>query len=76
MATDLDLDINNYNITDIETFFRFKPKSKYSENDIELREYEIRSQLLNSGHINKKLKADKLKYDRINYSSSDIRVTG
>ena len=58
MATDLDLDINNYNITDIEKFFRFKPKSKYSESDIELREYEIREQLLNSGHINKKLKAD------------------
>ena len=58
MATELDLDINNYNINDIEKFFRFKPKSKYSPSDVELRECEIREQLLTSGHINKKLKGD------------------
>ena len=62
MATELDLDINNYNISDIEQFFKFKPKSKYSESDIEKREYEIREQLLSSGHINKKLKADLIRF--------------
>jgi len=58
MATELDLDINNYNINDIEKFFRFKPTSKYNQSEIELRECEIREQLLSSGHINKKLKRD------------------
>jgi hypothetical protein len=54
----LDLDINNYNINDIEKFFKLKPKSKYSESDIELKEYEIREQLLKSGHINKRFKTE------------------
>ena len=58
----LDLDINNYTIKDIEKFFRFKPKSKYTANDIELREYEIREQLLNSGHINKRFKRDLIEF--------------
>ena len=62
MATELDLDINNYNISDIERFFKFKPKSKYGESDIEKREYEIREQLLSSGHINKKLKSDLIRF--------------
>ena len=34
----LDLDINNYNIRDLETFFKLKPNSKYSAGDIELKE--------------------------------------
>jgi hypothetical protein len=60
MATDLDLDINHYTISDIESFFQFKPKSKYSKSDVELRETEIRERFLSSGHINKKLKRDLL----------------
>jgi hypothetical protein len=56
--SDLDLDIHHYSISDMETFFRLKPTTKYSANDIELREYEIREQLLTSGHIDKKLKKD------------------
>lgn len=54
----LDLDINNYSIKDIEKFFRLKPNTKYTAGDIELREYEIRQQLLNSGHINKRFRRD------------------
>ena len=56
----LDLDINNYNIKEIEQFFRFKPNSQYSASDVEYREYEIREQLLSSGHINKRFKRDLL----------------
>ena len=53
----LDLDINNYNATDIQAFFKFNGK-KFSESDVELREYEIREQLLSSGTINKRFKKD------------------
>jgi hypothetical protein len=54
----LDLDINNYTIHDLETFFRLKRRTKYSIADIELKEYEIREQLLKSGHIDKTMKRD------------------
>ena len=54
----LDLDISNYSLKDIERFFKLKPNSNYSSNDVELKEYEIREQLLKSGHINKRLKRD------------------
>lgn len=52
----LDLDINNYSLKDIERFFKLK--SNYNSNDVELKEYQIREQLLNSGHIDKRLKRD------------------
>lgn len=52
----LDLDINNYNIHDLENFFKLKKKQKYTVADIELKEYQIRNQLLNSGHIDKRFK--------------------
>lgn len=58
MTTELNLDITTYNINDIEKLFRFKSNSKYSQSDVELREYEIRQQLLSSGHINKKIERD------------------
>jgi hypothetical protein len=58
----LDLDINNYSIKDIEKFFRFSTKTKYNAKDIELREYQIREQLLNSGHINKRFKRDLIEF--------------
>jgi hypothetical protein len=55
---DLDLDINNYTINDIEKFFKFnshsKIKNKYTPEDVELREAEIRQQLLSSGYMDKK----------------------
>lgn len=56
--SDLDLDIQNYTISDMERFFRLNAKKKYSAADIELREYEIREQLLSSGHIQKGVKRD------------------
>jgi hypothetical protein len=59
---DIDLDINNYSIRDIENFFRLDPKKKYSAADIELKEYEIREQLLSSGHVNKRFKRDLIEF--------------
>lgn len=53
---DLDLDIKNYSINDIENFFGLDTNSKYSANDIEHREYEIRTKLLNGGDCNVKFK--------------------
>jgi hypothetical protein len=60
--TDIDLDINNYSIKDIEIFFKLNPKKKYSASDIELKEYEIREQLLSSGHVNKRFKRDLIEF--------------
>lgn len=54
--TDLDLDINNYSIKDLEKFFQLK--KKYTENDVEYQEYEIRERLLSSGHVDKRFKKD------------------
>jgi hypothetical protein len=55
----LDLDINNYTIKDLETFFKIDSSNKaYTAADIELREAEIREALLSSGHIDKKFKRD------------------
>jgi hypothetical protein len=58
----LDLDINNYSINDIEKFFKFKRGSNYTASDVELREAEIREQLLQSGHINKRMKRDLMEF--------------
>ena len=54
----LDLDINNYTVHDLETFYKLKKRTKYTVADIEQREYEIREQLLKSGHIDKRFKRD------------------
>jgi len=56
--SDIDLDINNYTNSDIERFFKLDPKKKYTYGDVEMREYEIREQLLSSGHVDKKFKRD------------------
>jgi len=58
----LDLDINNYNINDLERFFQINPNGKYSESDIELKEYNIREKLLASGHIDKRFKRDLIEF--------------
>lgn len=58
MASDLDLDINNYSINDIEKFFKLNSNDKYTATDVELKEVEIRELLLHSGHINKRMKGD------------------
>ena len=60
--SDLDLNIENYSVYDMETFFRLNSTTKYSASDIELREYKIREQLLNSGHIDKRLKRDLIEF--------------
>ena len=53
---DMDLEIDNYTMADLEKFFKLK--KEYKEADVEEREYEIREQLLSSGHINKRFKRD------------------
>lgn len=58
----LDLDINNYTIKDIEKFLKLKPNTKYTAADIELKEYEIREQLLKSGHIDKRFKTNLIEF--------------
>lgn len=60
--SDLDLDINNYSINDLEKFFRFKKNSNYEAKDVELRETEIREQLLRSGHIDKRMKKELMQF--------------
>jgi hypothetical protein len=78
---DLDLDIHNYSISDMETFFRLDTTKKYSASDIELREYKIREQLLSSGHIHKQLKRDlidflnKVKLALIQYNDSSSSIS-
>ena len=58
----LDLDIDNYNIKDLEVFFKLPKKQIYSLNEIESKESKIRQQLLNSGHINKRNKRDLINF--------------
>jgi len=58
---EMDLNIDNYSKTDLENFFKVRPK-KYSFTDIEKREYEIREQLLSSGHIDKKFKRELIEF--------------
>lgn len=53
---DLDLDIHHYSLEDMKNFFRLD--KKFTESEVEKREYEIRQQLLSSGHIDKRLKRD------------------
>tara|TARA_B100000123_G_scaffold257548_1_gene221615 strand:+ start:80 stop:1408 length:1329 start_codon:yes stop_codon:yes gene_type:complete len=54
--SNFDLDIKNYNINDIEKFFKLK--KGYTINDVELKEYEIRQILFTSDNINKEMKRD------------------
>lgn len=54
--SDFDLDIQNYSIKDLEKFFKLK--KNYTEADVEYKEYEIREQLISSGHVSKNLQKD------------------
>lgn len=58
---EMDLVIDNYSVRDLEKFFKLTSK-KYSEVDVDKREYEIREQLLSSGHVNKRLKRDLISF--------------
>lgn len=58
----LDLEIDNYSIRELETFFQFSPQYKYSMSDIETREYKIREQLLSSGKVNRHYKRDLIEF--------------
>ena len=54
----LDLDIQNYEIPDLERFFRLDTSLMYDAADVELKETEIRTLLLSTGHIQKQFKRD------------------
>lgn len=54
--SDLDLDINHYDIPNLETFFRLP--AEYNEHDITQRESDIRTLLISSGHIAARFKRD------------------
>jgi len=57
-STTLDLDIQNYSINDIEKFFGFRKNQTYTTEQVELKEASIREQLLSTGHIDKRFKAN------------------
>lgn len=57
---DLDLDIHNYSLNDLENFLKLK--KKYSLDDIENNEYTIREQLLSSGLVKGRFKADLIQF--------------
>lgn len=59
---DLDLDINNYNMKDLETFFHILPNQNYSASDIEEKEYTMRTLLLSSGEVDKKQQKDLIEF--------------
>ena len=58
----LDLDINNYTLKDLERFFQLQSNLKYTASDVEAKEYKIREQLLQSGHVNKRFKRDLIEF--------------
>jgi len=47
-------------MNDLETFFSLQ--GKYTQDDVEAKEYKIREQLLSSGHINKRFKRDLIEF--------------
>jgi len=58
----LDLDIQNYEIPDLERFFRLDTSLMYDAADVELKENEIRTLLMSSGHIEKHMKRDLISF--------------
>jgi len=56
----LDLDIKNYGQKDLEKFF--KVSGNYTYSNIELKETQIREQLLKSGHINSSTKRNLIQF--------------
>ena len=57
-----DLDINNYSLRDLENFFKLNKNKTYDSSDIEQVEYNIREQLLSSGHIDSKFRRDFIEF--------------
>jgi len=63
MYEQLDLNINNYTVSDLENFFNLNHSNNiYTADDVEYKEYVIRNQLLNSRYINKKFKSDLIRF--------------
>mgnify|MGYP001191269878 FL=1 len=60
---DLDLNINNYTMTDLETFFQLQPNIEYNAATIEEKEVQIREILISSqGKMDKRFKKDVLDF--------------
>ena len=58
MSINIDLDIENYKLEDIEKYLKLEKYKSYSVNDVEMKAYEIREQLMNSDVVNKEMKRD------------------
>lgn len=58
--SELDLDISHYENNDLETFFKLQ--KPYTVENINKREYEIRTLLLSSGHMDKFFKRDLISF--------------
>lgn len=58
--SNIDLDINNYSVSDLEQFFKLK--KKYKPKDVDYQEAYIREQLLSSGHIHPRFKSDLVEF--------------
>lgn len=58
----LDLEIQNYNVQDLEVFFNLSANQKYTAADVELNEYEIRQQLLSSPEVDRRFKRDLIEF--------------
>lgn len=54
----LDLDIQNYTANDVENLFGLSSSKKYTSQEVEMKEMEIREKLLKSEQVNKKFKRD------------------
>lgn len=69
----IDLNIDNYSITDLENFLGFKDK-KYNHDAIENRIYEIREKMLNSGDVQQYFKRDFIEFlDKVNQTLKNNR---
>lgn len=58
--SNIDLDINNYSVSDLEQFLKLK--KKYAPKDVDYQEAYIREQLLSSGHIHPRFKSDFIEF--------------
>ena len=55
---DLDLDITHYELQDLESFFQLEQYKTYTANELEIKEAQMRTLLLSTGHIPKHLKGN------------------
>ena len=69
---EIDLNIDNYSITDLENFLGFTTKD-YNHDAIETRVYEIREKMLQSGHVQQYFKRDFIEFLEVNQTLKNNR---